>query len=459
MILRKFFLWMLLLPLIGLQACNLPSSQEIGDEALPVVSTGEPASGPVDIPQGNRIQPENLTYLGAFRLPEGSGGSNWEYSGHGLTYYPEGDPGGGGDGLPGSLFGFGHDHQLMVSEISIPLPVVSKNLDDLNTATSLQPFADITDGLFDPGAVDIPRAGIEYLPAQGDQTTGKLHFVWGQHFQLFDPSHGWSELDLSDPQPVGLWVFDGFTNYATSDYLFEIPEAWSDAYTPGQRLATGRFREGVWSGFGPSLFAFSSWHEGGEAPPPNTTLTSITPLLLYGTQEAGNPEIITDPSMAMNGYQESDHWWGGAWLTAGDRAAVIFVGTKALGNSWYGFANGVVWPYDCADQTPPTCPDVPDWPYSDRGFWAEAYQAQIILYDPAQLAAVARGQIQPYEPQPYASLDLTPYLFNPELNQAEYKRDLVGASAFDRERGLLYIIERLADGYKSVIHVFQVNGD
>ena len=102
---------------------------------------------------------------------------------------------------------------------------------------------------------------------------------------------------------------------------------------------------------------------------------------------------------------------------------------------------------------------MPDWPYSDRGFWAEAYQAQIIFYDPNQFAAVAQGQIQPYDPQPYASLDLTPYLFNPELNQAEYKRDLVGASAFDRERGLLYIIERLADGYKSVIHVFQVNGD
>ncbi|MBT3188122.1 MAG: hypothetical protein HN736_15225 [Anaerolineae bacterium] len=29
-----------------------------------------------------------LTYLGAFRLPDASGGSNWEYSGHGLTHRP-----------------------------------------------------------------------------------------------------------------------------------------------------------------------------------------------------------------------------------------------------------------------------------------------------------------------------------------------------------------------------------
>jgi hypothetical protein len=447
--------WIMLLPILCLQACNLPASQEPAEQTLPAVSTREPVAGPVDIPPGNRIHPEDLTYLGAFRLPEGSGGSNWDYSGHGLTYYPAGDPEGPDDGFPGSLYGYGHDHHLMVSEMTIPIPVAVENLNELNTATTLQPFADITEGLFDPATADLPRAGIEYLPAQGDQTTGKLHFVWGQHFQYFDPSHGWSELDLSNPQPMGLWVFNGFTNYATSDYVFEIPEAWANAYTPGQRLATGRFREGVWSGFGPALFAFSPW-EDGSPPPPNTTLTSITPLLLYGTQEEGNPEILTDSSMMMNGYQEADHWWGGAWLTAGDSAAVVFVGTKAVGSSWYGFANGVVWPYDCADQTPSTCPEVPDWPYSDRGFWAEAYQAQMIFYDPNQLAAVAQGRIQPYEPQPYASLDITPYLFDPNLNQAEYKRDLVGAAAFDRERGLLFVVERLADEYKSVIHVFQI---
>jgi len=449
-------LWIVLFTLLALQACNLPASQEPADESVPVVSTREPLPGPVDVPPGNRIQPENLTYLGAFRLPEGSGGSNWDYSGHGLTYYPGGDPAGADDGFPGSLYGFGHDHQLMVSEITIPTPVISKNLDDLNTAATLQPFADITAGLFDPDAVDLPRAGIEYLPPQGNQTTGKLHFVWGQHFQFFEPSHGWSELDLSNPQPAGLWVFDGFTNYVTSDYLFEIPEAWANAYTPGLRLATGRFREGVWGGFGPALFAFAPW-EDGSPPPPSSTLTSITPLLLYGIQEEGNPEIVSDSSMMMNGYQEADHWWGAAWLTSRDYAAVVFAGTKALGSSWYGFANGVVWPYDCADHTPVTCPDVPEWPYSDRGYWAESFQAQMIFFDPNQLAAVAQGHIQPYEPQPYATLDLTPYLFDPNIDLGEYKRDLVGAAAFDREHGYLFVVERLADEYKSVIHVFQID--
>ena len=55
------------------------------------------------------------------------------------------------------------------------------------------------------------------------------------------------------------------------------------------------------------------------------------------------------------------------------------------------------------------------------------------------------------------TLVLDEYLYDPELNHAEYKRDLVGAVAFDREHGVLYVIERLADGSKSVIHVWSVS--
>jgi len=400
-------------------------------------------------PSSEVLMPEDLEYLGAFRLPDASGGSNWEYSGQGLTYYPDGDPNGPDDGFPGSLFGFGHDHHVRVSEISIPAPVISKNLDDLNTAVTLQPFSDISSGLFDPNTMDLPVADLAYLPPPTTGETGKLYFTFGQHFQDFEPSHGWAEFDLSDPRPVGPWAFDGYTNYVTNDYLFDIPTDWSSAYTPGQLLATGRFREGVWGGFGPTLFAYGP-------PADGVTVTSITPLLLYGIQEPGLTDIVSDESMQMNGYQLADHWLGGAWLSAGDKSAVIFVGTKALGRSWYGFANGVVWEYDCAEQTPPSCPDPPDWPYDNRGYWAEDYQAQIIFFATADLGAVARGEMQTWEPQPYAMLVLDDYLFNPVLDYTEYKRDLVAAAAFDRERGLLFVIERLADEYKSLIHVWQV---
>ncbi|MBM3145913.1 MAG: hypothetical protein FJ010_13290 [Chloroflexi bacterium] len=452
--------WPIYLLLVGILACNLPGGSALGPEAGSAPEGIESAPGSqrpaqtgfeqplqsADQLSGAVIQPEDLVYLGAFRLPDDPG---WEYSGQGLTYYPAGDPAGPDEGFPGSLFGVGHDHTLLVSEISIPAPVISENLDDLNFAETLQPFADITGGAITE-ELALPLLGLAY-----EQTSDKLHFAWGQHIQDFEISHGWASLDLSNPQTAGTWLFDGYSNYTTNDYIFEIPRQWADVYSPGQYLATGRAREGPWSGNGPALFAYGPWNDG-DPPAPGATLTSITPLLRYGVQQPGESVIVTDESMAVNGRLDADHWGGAAWLTAGEKSAVIFVGTKALGSAWYGFANGVVWDYDCADQNPPACPDLPEWPFDNRGFWAEDYQAQIIFYDPADLAAVARGELETWAPQPYATLVLDDYLFDPELNHAEYKRDLVGAAAFDRERELLFIVERLADEYKSVIHMFRL---
>jgi hypothetical protein len=403
----------------------------------------------------DRIMPDDLEYLGAFRLPDTSGTSNWEYSGQGLTCYPSGDPSGPNDGFPGSLFGFGHDQQMLVSEISVPVPVISKNLEDLNTAETLQPFADITGGNLNIGEQQLPVADLEYLPSQTGNEKGKLHFAFGQHFQSFEPSHGWSNLDLSDPQTAGLWLFDSYTNYVVGDILFAVPDDWAQSNVSGQRMASSRFREGVWGGFGPTLFTYDPGDE--KTPlPTGSSIKNITPLLLYGVQELGLTDIVTDESHRMKAYKLADHWTGGAWLTGGGKSAVVFIGTKAIGNSWYGFANGVLWDYACADQTPPTCPEVPDFPYENRGYWAEDYEAQIIFYDPADLAQVAAGGMQTWDPQPYATLALDPNLFNPEINLAESKRDLVMSAAFDRQHNLLFIVERLADGYKSVIHVWKV---
>ena len=417
---------------------------ELPDTPLPITTSPEDME---------LLHPEDLEYLGAFRLPEATGESSWEYSGRGLTYFPGGSPTETSDGFPGSLFGVGFDQQNFVSEISIPVPVNSRNLDELNTAETIQPFADITRGMF--GETDLPRLGIQYLPALDGQDSGKLHFVHGQHFQDFEPSHGWSVLDLSRPDPAGPWVFGGYSNYVTSDYLFEIPETWS-GYLPGNpRLATGRFREGVWGGFGPALFAYDPMAEGRQ-PSANTVLDGITPLLLYGVQEPGLPDIVTDPAAKMSNYSEDDSWWGGAWLTSGERAAVIFTGTKASGKTWYGFANGVVWEHDCAEKVPPTCPEVPEWPYEGRGYWAESYLPQILFYNPNDLVRVANGQMKTWEPQPYAVMDLSSNFYDPTISLENYKYDITGAVAFDRERGIIYLVERLADGAKSVIHVWRI---
>ena len=396
------------------------------------------------------IQPTDLEYKGAFRLPQGSGGSDWYYSGNAMTYYPDGDPSGETDDFPGSIFAIGHDQQQYVSEISIPAPVISsgKILQELNTAVTLQEFSNITSGLF--GYLEMPTAGLAYLQPQGTQTTGKLFFCWGQHLQYREASHGWCELDLSNPLAAGPWFFGNYNNFTTNDYLFEIPKNWADTYTPGLYLASGRFREGVWSGLGPALYACAPWIDG-NPPAPNDTLKSITRLLLYGEDDPNIPEIIVDENKKMNLHNVADQWTGACWLTAGDNSAVVFIGTKGMGNGWYGFSDGTVWPYEGP------YPPVPDPPHNERGYWADSIRAQIFFYDPTDLAEVAQGTRQSWEPQPYAVLDINDVLYDPGYDYWRQKRLLLGASCFDRERGFLYVVERRADDEKSIIHVWKVN--
>jgi hypothetical protein len=61
--------------------------------------------------------------------------------------------------------------------------------------------------------------------------------------------------------------------------------------------------------------------------------------------------------------------------------------------------------------------------------------------------------MEPYEPQPYATLDIDQYLYHIESSQQWFH---VGASSFDREHGLLYVFEPMADNDKSLVHVWRV---
>ena len=71
--------------------------------------------------QTQRIQPSDLIYRGAFRLPAGTSDvETWAWGGYAMTYYPGGDASGPPDGHPGSIYGTGHAWEHQVSEISIP---------------------------------------------------------------------------------------------------------------------------------------------------------------------------------------------------------------------------------------------------------------------------------------------------------------------------------------------------
>ncbi len=424
-------------------ATPVPSAPDPVDPepAIPDPVEPVPPTPPVLTITSGRLQTSDLVYRGAFRLPASPDGMGWEWGGDAMTYYPNGDPSGPADGFTGSLYGTGHAWNESVSEIAIPIPRVSagKNPEDLNRATTLQGFADVRGGLFNP-LNEIIRVGIEYLPAQGSQTSGKLYLAFGQHFQeggsaQLIPSHAWCELDLSHLNTRGPWWVDGENIYAVNDYLFSIPEDWADAYVGGRMLATGRYRDGGWSGQGPSIYAIAPWDYGN--PPAARTHIQPVALLQYDTSYDSDA-LFSGTARTMDNYHHSDTWTGASWLTdSSGRAAVVFAGTKGFGDYWYGDINGPC--EDCALQ---------------RGWWSDRMDGQMIFYDPNDLAAVARGEMEPWEPQPYATMDLTPYLYRRSSAQEMFR---VGAIAFDRTHGFLYLFETLADGDLPLVHVWKVN--
>ena len=144
----------------------------------------------------------------------------------------------------------------------------------------------------------------------------------------------------------GSWRIGSQSTNSTNGYLFTIPPAWAAAYTGGKLLATGRYRDGGWSGMGPSLFAYSPWvDEAGTLAAPGAALEE-TVLLLY--QNSSDTDQIEN---TLKNYQHPDEWEGGAWLTVeNDGSAVVFAGTKGTGDKyWYGYVNSANPGQPCVD--------------------------------------------------------------------------------------------------------------
>jgi hypothetical protein len=441
----------------------------------PTTTSGTPVSA--------LIQPADLVYQGSFRLPDdGERPNTFAYGGNAMTFNPNGDTTGASDGYPGSLFITGHDRMpygdlpngSQVAEVNIPKPVKSTNVNDLSVATFGQAFQDVAKGFFTELS-EIPRIGLAYLdtPATGP----KIHIAWGQHLQPENvASHGWFDPNLASSNMQGTWFIGNQPLDSVNGYMFTIPKEWADQYAGGRYLATGRMRDGGQAGMGPTLFAYRPWTDSGAAPPTGTHLQE-TVLLLY--ENSRNSENIEH---SLKDYQHPDEWEGGDWLTTSSgKTAVLFAGTKSKGTKyWYGFLNPKGADYPCieveyvnqyttcrlADGTPCPAEDLTgcEGHVSERGWWSTQFAAQFILYNPTDLGRVADGQMKSWEPQPYTTVDIEPYLFhNPtgvdpdSLGTGNQRRYRIGSVAYDRTNGILYVLELFADEAKPVVHVWKIN--
>ncbi|MFZ5907502.1 MAG: carboxypeptidase-like regulatory domain-containing protein [Nitrospirota bacterium] len=433
------------------------------------------------------VQPVDFQYLGAFRLPGGfERPATFAYGGNAMTFNPDGDQSGGSDGFPGSLFLTGHERMPygelpngnQFAEINIPVPVISKSPDALPIAGFIQEFRDADQGFFTTYD-EIPRIGIQYLstPATGPG----LHIAWGQHFHESPedqvPTHAWISPNLSSPGPQGAWYIGSQSFYSVNGYMFEIPASWAEVHARGRYLGTGRYRDGGWSGQGPQLFAYRPWIDNTGIPAAPGTRLQETVLLQY----ASSRETEDVVNHSLNGYQHPDEWEGGAWITTTTgKSAVLFAGTKGTGAKyWYGWAHPGGPEYPCIETEFlgqfPLCrlADGTSCPPADltgcsghseyRGWWSTKFDAQFILYDPADLARVASGEMESWEPQPYAVIDIDDHLLdNPArveegmLGTGVQRKFRIGDVAYDRNNDLLYVLELFADETKPVVHVWRV---
>ncbi|GEM_PF-2179382 len=470
----------------GMSASGIALSDDVNNDrkiGLPEAISalkGKPVSS------GDLVQPGDFQYIGAFRLPGGDDKpKTFAYGGNAMTFNPDRNPS-DSDGFPGSLFITGHDRQAygylpngdQVAEVSIPVPKKAENTEDLPQAEFIQDFYDVTAGYF-KDLEEIPKVGMQYL--NHPDTGPKIHLCWGRHLQMLEDnlaSHGWFDATLSAPNFKGVWFIGNQNPNSVNAYMLDIPTGWADTYVQGRYLGTGRVHGGGLGGMGPALIAYRPWQSGGAAPASGTHLQE-TALLLY--ENSMTTEKI---EKCMKDYQHPDLWEGGAWITTpSGKTAVLFAGDKSNGTKyWYGWRHQDGPEYACpdtfftdyvtcrkADGSP--CPDE-DFKMcceegvnciSYRGWWSTRYDAQMILYNPEDLAKVAAGSMKSWEPQPYSSIDIDEHLYlNPpvwdiqNLGAGDQRRFRLGDVAYDRIKGILYILELYADGAKPVVHVWKI---
>lgn len=426
-------------------------------------SAGASVNGTGNIDTGGvpaeRLQPADLTYEGAFRLP-----ADFNWGARGLCFSP------GGDGGDGSLLVTGFEllsdpaHPgescsnaswncgAHFGEVAIPAPAQAADWQDLPEAALLRPLTQFDGGL----AATVHREyvfveDLAYVSRRGSQTQDKLYgslVVWyaeGAYGDATFPTVWMANADGTDARGMFHVGPDEtpFHGRKMGAYLFTAPAWYADQYLGGRTLVTGRSRgtpldasEPVTTrggSQGPTLFAFRAW----ETDDPTGDLDAL-PLLYYrvGFPDCAGPNVGDPAACDYPGFTMCDDWTGGAFVDNGTRRAVLLLGYKGLG------AN-------CYDEPPVNCHD----PCNDaHGYHCQPYERQVIFYDVHALGRSARGQQEPWTVLPYTIWRPTEFYLGPTACWN------AGGMAFDPQKRRLFMVERGLDGDANavVVHVWSL---
>ncbi|MBI5535719.1 MAG: hypothetical protein HY898_23510 [Deltaproteobacteria bacterium] len=373
-----------------------------------------------------RLSPEDLSYQGAFRLPE-----PFDWGARGVAYVAQ------TPGQPGQLFVLGNDtRKAEFAPVSIPHPAVQRAAERLPVARMVGPMrsfgAPIVESISTESAL---ASGIAFVPPQGAQRTAKLYGSLDNWYGVVDESHAtiwFTELDGSVPRgpfhvgPPG----PAFHGNKSGDFLFDVPASYASRYLGGRTLITGKTRGAFHGSQGPSMIAFRPWDK--ESPAGN--LDAVL-LLAYRIRfpECAGPNTGNKASCDFPGFTMCDKWEGGSFVYSPTRAAILLLGSKGLGANHYG--------------EPPHSRSCE----RSKGYHCDPFERQVLFYDVHELGAVALGKREPSSVLPYATWKPGEFLLrNPTCGQ-------VGGAAFDPTQRRLFLIEKgIGDNNAAVVHVWSV---
>jgi hypothetical protein len=392
-----------------------PPGKQAAESAPPVAKRPQtPKAGAArSASHEGRFQVSDLHYLGAFRLPlappEGEKWtSSFAYGGTALAYHPQRK----------SLFLVGHDHHQLVAEVSIPEPVKSASAKELPVARVLQPFADVTGGL----KKDNKIGG---LLVDGDRLLWTSYVFYDAAAEA-RTSHGISTRDLSKPSARGRYTLADVPAGAVAGFMCEVPEEWRRRF--GTPVLTGQAGIPIESrtSVGPVAVGFDP-KDFGKKPTPAT-------VFLYHPLQ--HPLARLDSKNEL--WNHAAKIAGMAFVSRGGKSALMFFGTRGLGEYWYGEPEfkGKKDPYD-----------------DSKGNHAPPYAETVWLYDPNDLLAVKNRNKQPWQVRPYQVEKL------PGVRPSGHGR--LGGAAYDPSTGRLYVSQKNMDNtnpyeWLPLIHVYQV---
>ena len=379
------------------------------------------------------LQSSDVTYMGSFRVPTGQiGVSSFDYSKAIIAY----------NSANNSLFITSNVYVQAFAEINIP-ELKTGALDNLNTATVMQNFFDITEG-----HIGNIMTGGACCIANGTRIGGAVVYnnkIIGTSYSYYDTSneavlsHFISGLTLSASGDfAGMYQLTGApTASFLSGYMCEIPREYQSVLGGTHLTGNGALSIISRTSYGPAAFSFNANNLGITVPLP------VTPLMYYNT---AYPSVGRWDPLGTSGRTPLAVSWNGTGMIRGiafpdGTKSVLFIGLNGDGTFCYG--TGGTSGGQCYD------------PLSvDKGQHAYPYHYKIWAYNVDDFISAKNGTKNPYDVIPYTTWELvSPY----GVTGLE-----PGGAAYDKTNQRLYVAQLRTDsafGYTSgpIINVYLVN--